>query len=369
VPDYSVYSTDENGLVPFAQMIRNLGLKPVAITRPVQQMWHEEGPHRLLFMVEPKGATGTEGETDLAEADAAGVVRWVEAGNTLVLVGRHSNRVYSDLDIALAGDLRPEAMRTEREVTAEEGGAYTRGVEKVAIEGRDTVQGPGLPLWWVEDRPGALMLRRGQGRVIVLPDPSMLADRGLRRADNAYFLYNVMALHARDGRVYFDEYHHGLHSGGGFWGYLAFHGLQWILLPILLTAVIGAWAVGIRLGPAVPVVSGRQADAVDYASALARIYHRAGTRALLARNLARDFLAAVGRPLGFRRAVVPAELLATWKRRNPGDLSTARLEDLLRTLGELRQTNVTERVLLAWTRGADQFIRETTVTKPKTGRK
>src|SRR5438128_1957574 len=118
---------------------------------------------------------------------------------------------------------------------------YTEGVTKLLVEGRDAVRShAGLPLWWVGDEPGALLLKQGQGRVLVVADPSLLTLRGLRRADNARFLVNTAALHAQDGRVYFDEYHHGLRSGGGLLGYLHEHHRVWILLPLLALLVVAA---------------------------------------------------------------------------------------------------------------------------------
>ena len=50
------------------------------------------------------------------------------------------------------------------------------------------------------------------------------------------------------------------------------HGQQWIVIVIILVAGMAAWGVGIRLGRPVPALDEKQADAVEYASAVARIY-------------------------------------------------------------------------------------------------
>src|SRR4029077_10725399 len=135
--------------------------------------------------------------------------------------------------------------------------------------------------------------------------------------DNLRFLVNVAALHAGGGRVYFDEYHHGLRSGGGFWGYLQFHGLRWTVLAVALVACIMVWSVAVRLGRAISRPSESQADAVDYASALARIYQKAGVEYVLASTLCRDFLAALTQHLRLKRSVLPAEILAAWRGQHP----------------------------------------------------
>ena len=123
------------------------------------------------------------------------------------------------------------------------GGAtpYTEGMKRLSVKERATLQArDGLPLWNGRgDEPGAVVIGKGKGRVILLAAPSLLTRQGLVlgndwRDDNLLFLANVCALHARDGTVYFDEYHHGLRSGGGFWGYLGYHGRRLVLLPFLV---------------------------------------------------------------------------------------------------------------------------------------
>jgi hypothetical protein len=110
------------------------------------------------------------------------------------------------------------------------------------------------------------------------------------------------------------------------------------------------------------------ADAVDYASALARLYQKTGTRRLLARTLVRSFLGALTRQLRLRRNALPAEILAAWRLHDPGP-SMTRLQALLRGVGELRRGDVSERQLLAWAQGFDQFTRDMQASSVKqTGR-
>ena len=66
---------------------------------------------------------------------------------------------------------------------------------------------------------------------------------------------NLALLGARDGKVYFDEYHHGLQSSGGFWGYLGYHRQHLTLLPIALAVAAALWRGMVRLGPAVPAAA------------------------------------------------------------------------------------------------------------------
>jgi hypothetical protein len=357
MPAYSVYSEDRDGLAEAAEWLRELGWEPVALTRPIQHSAERSARDELLIMAEPEG-TGRllGGPGDLTEADAAGVLRWVERGNTLLLCGRHIGRIHNALHVAVINDERASENQTLA-VDLGEGGGYTDGIDRLVVEGRDAVQGNGLPLWWVDEQAGAMVLRHGQGRVIVVADPSLLTRRGLRRGDNSVFLANVAALHARDRRVYFDEYHHGLRSGSGLAGYLHANGQGWTVLLLLFVFVMATWHVAVRLGRAVPVPQTAHADAVDYASAVARIYRQAGVRHLLARTLSRDLLEALTRHLRLRRSVLPAEILAAWRQHHPAE-SVAEIQWLLRGVVELRKGEVSERQLLTWARTFDQFKAE-----------
>ncbi len=254
---------------------------------------------------------------------------------------------------------------------------YLRDIHTLSVGSRSTLppRAGALPLWWIgngQDRaPGALVLRQGKGRVIVVADPSLATYSGLwdrkdgsatLRDDNVWFLVNVATLDARDGKVYFDEYHHGFQSGGGLWGYLRYHGQALLLAPLFLVVAAAVWTAAVRLGPATPTPHTSEADAVDYASALARLYRQAGARRRLARTLARGFLGALTGQLRLRRNALPAEVLSAWRLHDPG-ASGERLQALLHGAAALRKGDVTERDLLHWSQAFDQFRREMQATE------
>jgi hypothetical protein len=357
MPAYSVYSEDRDGLAPAAAVLQKLGYEPVALTRPIQHTAQREARNSLLILAEPaRSGLAAAREGDLGEIDAQGLLNWVARGNTLLFCCRHMTDLHRALQLLVTNDARPSDEIIE--VILGEAGPYTDGIDRVVVEGRDTVQGSGvLPLWWVEESPGALLVPRGKGRVLVVADPSILTLPGLRRANNLRFLVNVAALGAADGRVYFDEYHHGLRSGGGFWGYLHYHGQLWVLLVLVMAAGMMAWSGGMRLGKAVPAAEAHRADAVDYASAVARIYQRAGVRQLLAQALCRDFLGSLTRYVRLRRSALPAEILAAWRQQHPEQPPQA-LEALLRGVTTLRGGQVSQGDLLRWTNAFDRFQAE-----------
>jgi hypothetical protein len=358
MPPYSVYSEADDGLGEAAHLLRQLGWEPVALTRPPQAKQH----HGLLLLLGPESGARFGAEGGLSEIDANNLLRWVAEGNTLLFASHRTTALHRALGLTLTEGARDDGdIWTTVDLGA--AGGYTAGIERLSVGGGATLSGGGLPLWYVKDRPGAVLLRRGRGRVVVLASPSLLSRRGLVRSDgeprddNAVFLYNVAALDARGGRVYFDEYHHGLRAASGFWGYLAYHGRRWALLPLLLVAGAWAWTWAVRLGPAVPPRRADSADAVDYASALGRLYQGAGARRRLARSLARGFLTALTKHLRLRRNALPAVILAAWRQHDTGP-SAQRLQELLRGLAELRKPELTDSQLLTWARAFDEFTQQ-----------
>jgi hypothetical protein len=371
MPAYSIYSRDRDGLRELARLLEKLGFEAVPLTRPIQQT----NSRGILILVEPQGTALLPGEpADLPDADVRGILHWVDQGNTLLLCSRHMNSLHRQLQATVVTDDQAWQEDSLQEAVLGEAGAYTNGLDRLVIQGNDSVDSlAGLPLWWLGDRPGGILLRRGKGRVFLVADPSLLTLPGLRRGDgnNALFAARLITLHAQDRRVYFDEYHHGLHSGGGFWGYLRYHDEQWTLGAVVLAAAIAAWSVGVRLGKPAPRLSKGRADAVDYASALARIYQRAGARHLLAQSLGRDFQMFLVRHLRLKRTALPVDILAAWRERSPQATpgpaapqlaktvpSDARLTALLRCVYELRKGDVAERRLLSLMQSFDQFRSE-----------
>src|SRR5262245_33315778 len=275
MPAYSVYSESSDGLGEAAHVLRQLGWTPVAVTRPIQQ-GRQQG---LLILAEPpkRRLLGGDAE-DISASDTRALLHWVEQGNTLLLMSRKNTALHQALHVVVNED----AHRDEEHFTPVDLGAaggYTEDIEHLSVGSRATLRAEGgLPLWWVGDQPGAVLLRHKKGHILVVADARMLTQEGLLRSDgeprddNAVFLANVAARDARDGKVYFDEYHHGLRSGGGFWSYLGYHGEKATLLLILVVLLVAGWTWAVRLGPGVPTPKTSSADAVDYASALARLY-------------------------------------------------------------------------------------------------
>jgi hypothetical protein len=365
MPLYSVWSDGEEGLGPLAHLLHDLKphWTPVSVTRPIQGM-----PYRGLLIVTlaSRVEMGRRVEDELSEADTHGLLHWVAQGNTILFAADMNTRLHQALGMTRIDHPGSEDVYVRSHPLP--AGGYTAGVDLLDVRPRATLQvgADAMPLWNVDGRVGAAVVRHGKGRVVVVADPNMLTRRGLIRQDgeprddNAVFLDNVVAMHAEDRTVYFDEYHHGIQSGGGFWAYVAIHGESLTLLLLFAVTSVAIWRVAVRLGPAVSVPRTQQTDAVEYASALGLLYQRAGARRRLSRALVRGFLGGLTRHLRLKARALPAVLLAAWRQQHQ-TARTAQLETLLRGVNELRRGPVTEQQLLHWTRAFDSFLDSETV--------
>lgn len=369
MPPYSIYSHDaRRGAAEAAYVLQRAGWTPVALTRRVQYT-----PARgLLILVQPEEEDDADEMGVVDDNDAVAMLHWVERGNTLLVLSKKATGIHRALNVVPTEDATAEKqqfVRVHLDPELRSSFGYLRDIHTLSVGGKSILpaRAGALPLWSINDMPGALVLRRGQGRVILVAAPSLATYNGLwerkddqetLRDDNVLFLVNAAMLHARDGKVYFDEYHHGFQSGGGFWGYLRYHGQHLLLVPLFLAIGAALWMWAVRLGPATPTPQTSETDAVDYASALARLYQQAGARRRLARTLARGFLGALTGRLRLRRNALPAEILSAWRQHDPGP-SGERLQALLRGVAELRKGDLSDQNLLYWSQGFDQFLQET----------
>src|SRR5262245_35660246 len=106
MPPYSVYSSDsEKGLAQAGQVLRKLGFRPYALTRPVSP----DQNFGLLILVEPQTDTLLGKKPGMTRGEAHILLKWVEEGgteegNTLVLCGRTSTPLHLELRVAIHGD-------------------------------------------------------------------------------------------------------------------------------------------------------------------------------------------------------------------------------------------------------------------------
>lgn len=234
-----------------------------------------------LVMVNPNN--------EFPEGQAGAVRRWVEDGNTLILaVGGRRGDLSTDLGgeqpmlRALGIDLDFSAGYTDTVPVAQplfDNPAVDRvklaGVWGLALPVSDTIvlassrdgEGNRVPL--------AAMIRVGTGRVFVMSSEYAVSNEGIGEESNGAFVYNLVRM-GGNGRVVFDEAHHGASVGGNIMALLTGNAWGWALIyGVALGGVYLLWSAR-RLGPPLPVaMPDRRRPTADYVRSVAALFRRA----------------------------------------------------------------------------------------------
>ncbi|MBX7219318.1 MAG: DUF4350 domain-containing protein [Blastocatellia bacterium] len=165
-----------------------------------------------------------------------------------------------------------------------------------------------LPLAGRDEAPVFASLVHGKGTVLFLADEYILANNGIRQADNVVFGLNLADVviagkdaPASDGpRLLFDEYHHGYRDGQGATYVGLSNYFQGTLVPLAFwqLAAIGlvvVYTFGRRFARPIPVKRKGRASTLEYVSAMAQIQQVAESYDLAIENVYTRFRRALCR--------------------------------------------------------------------------
>ena len=131
------------------------------------------------------------------------------------------------------------------------------------------------PVIHVADKNGALLVdyAYGDGRVIVLSDPYVVTNRGIRSEDNLQLAINAVTAH--EGLIAFDEYHqgHGA-SGNAFAVYFAGTPVLAIGAQLLLVVVLVLWTNARRFARPLPLAQVDRRSSLEFVASMAELQER-----------------------------------------------------------------------------------------------
>jgi hypothetical protein len=142
------------------------------------------------------------------------------------------------------------------------------------------------PIVHIADRAGALLVDYvyGQGSVVVLSDPYIVANGGIKLKDNLQLAINAVA--GRSGLIAFDEYHQGKgitrnHIASYFAGtpVLAIGG------EILLLALLILWTNARRFGRPLPLAQVDRRSSLEFVASMAELQERSRAYDLAIENI------------------------------------------------------------------------------------
>lgn len=210
----------------------------------------------------------------------------------------------------------------------------------------------------IADDGGALLVdyTYGRGRIVLLGDPFLVANNGIRLADNAVLALNLVG--SPDGVIAFDEYHQGLLAPQNeilayFQGTPVFaFGAQGLLL-----ICVWLWSRGRRFARPVPLPVIDRRSKLEFIASMSELLKRARAHDLAIENLYRRTRPALARFAGCT-ADAPRAVIARGVAERSGT-SAEKIETLMRDCEDvINGTQVTAARALELAAGLRQLERE-----------
>jgi hypothetical protein len=306
----------------------------------------------LVLLLQPTTVLTT-AELDQLEA-------WVEEGGNLVIAGNNAATALAarhfDFDLSFLRQ-RAEALAPQNPLFESPTVQNLPSVETQS--GWRTERDDYVVHFASGETPVLVSFEHGNGRILLISAPFPLSNSGLKEEGNPELVLNILSAVDGPGVVWFDEWHHGLRTGGPD----VSGPIDWLRLTpagraILYTSVVVfvALALGGRaFGRPVPLPkdSARRAP-VEYITALANLNRRAGHR----KSVMADYHHRLKRGLGNRYRLDPTleddDFVARLLNYNP-TLNATALRELLVSL---RQQKVSESELIELAAEVAQWSKE-----------
>jgi hypothetical protein len=205
--------------------------------------------------------------------------------------------------------------------------------------------------------PVLVSFEQGKGRIILSTTAYPFSNHGLKEDANAVLVLNLIALSAQKGRVWLDDWHHGIQSA-------AIVGpSQWLrrtpaghaLLFVAITIFLALFLQGRGFGRPIPLRHEiKRRGPLEHVTAVANLNRKAGHRA----DVLHQYRQWVKRHLGHRYRLDPSlpdeEYVAELGKFNPA----LDKEKLLHLLQHLTQKNVSEADMVKLAEEASRWINE-----------
>jgi hypothetical protein len=173
------------------------------------------------------------------------------------------------------------------------------------------------PVVHLGDGDGAVLaeFHYGEGRVIFLSDPFVIANNGISRGANLTLALNLArALGAGENnaprRIFFDEYHHGYRKESNpLVNYFRGTPMPWLLLQGALLGVLLLHTYGRRFARPLPLPQVDRHSPLEFVGSMANLQQAAEARDLAIENIYPRFKTQLCRRLGLSSRAQIAEIL------------------------------------------------------------
>jgi hypothetical protein len=313
-PNRSTYHSGPTGTRALHDFLSESGYKVIRWRESAEKLSGDSGSLVKTFVV--IGET----QTPFTEDEAKALHKWVAAGGRFVLINRTVSdwlvpkskgwNVVARMGAFPAFDIDPaDATQMTENVSAVhpvQPTVLTRSVEAVMpsrFASRLTVEPPAIessddddvsvdvemsptPIVHMGDGSGALLVDYvyGRGRIVVLSDPYIVSNGGLRLNDNLQLAINTLVY--RDGLVAFDEYHQGRGiSRNALASYFAGTPVLALGAQVILLVLLILWTNARRFGRPLPLAKVDRRSSLEFVASMAELQERSRAFDLAIENI------------------------------------------------------------------------------------
>jgi hypothetical protein len=190
------------------------------------------------------------------------------------------------------------------------------------------------PVVHFADSEGAMLLdfAYGNGRIVVLTDPFMVANNGIGRADNLLLAKNVLAGYG--GLIAFDEFHQGrATTHNALFQYFSGTPVIAICAQLGLIGLAIVWSRGRRFGRPLPLPFVDRRSKLEFVASMAELQQRARAHDLALENIYGRVRRVLVRHAGLSNTSPRAEIARRVAMRSSG-INRVELEALMRKCEE-----------------------------------
>jgi len=365
-PNRSTYHSGPTGVRAFFDFLHESGYKVIRWRDQPQKLLTDAGKEIKTFVV--VGQT----RVRFTDSEREALTKWIAAGGCYVVIDRNPlnedkekdktswDIISRQLDFP-AFDVNPaNVQQMTGEVVAlqpVQPTVFTHNIQSVLpsrFASRMTVVPPQevephdddappftetegkspAPVVHVADDKGALLIdyTYGSGRVVLLSDPYIVSNSGIKLNDNLQLALNILT--AREGLIAFDEFHQGRGPiQNSFSGY--FEGTPVLLIAgqVGLIVLLVLWTKGNRFGRPLPLRQVDRRSSLEFVASMAELQQRARAFDLAIENIYTRMRRVLARHAGVDYNSSRSEIASRIASR--GTIDANRLETLMRECEEV----------------------------------
>lgn len=322
LPNRSTYHSGPTGTRALHDLLNESGHKVIRWRESPERLFSENGKLVNTFVV--IGRTQVEFTGNEAEA----LRDWVGRGGRLVLIDRNVDEALApksegwsikarDWNFPTLNDNPGDSQQMTNGVTAlhpSQPTVLTSAIDSVMPSrfagrlsvlpppkdanksaGDDQLEGarlqikastPAAPVVHIGNREGALLVDYafGAGRIVVLSDPYIVTNSGIKLNDNLQLAINTLA--GGGGLIAFDEYHQGKGISQNAWaGYFAGTPVLLLGAQIVLLILLILWTNARRFGRPLPLPHTDRRSSLEFVASMAELQERSGAYDLAIENI------------------------------------------------------------------------------------